>query len=151
MFISKAQEISDRAKKQTLFTEVGLENDLIIKGDNSNEYELASVIYAQLGVGYRNYYNIYKREAKGKRTGLNGSNYYGINGNIFPFKDIYRSKNYDSLKRHYELEFVWGLRRDLGSRFAFDFNLGPRITNNTFKKNTDPDLLAVNWMFSYCF
>ncbi|MFD1166943.1 hypothetical protein ACFQ2C_15145 [Sphingobacterium daejeonense] len=132
MFIAKAQEISDSpvslikplhsvsaylnglmyrfetpiAKKQTLFTEVGLENDLIIKGDNSNEYELASVIYAQLGVGYRNYYNIYKREAKGKRTGLNGSNYYGINGNIFPFKNIYRSKNYDSLKRHYELLFI---------------------------------------------
>ncbi len=52
MFISKAQEISDIAKKQTLFTEVGFENDLIIKGDNSNEYKLASAFYAQLRVGY---------------------------------------------------------------------------------------------------
>lgn len=140
------------ANNQILIAEAGLGANLVYRKDITEEYRWGTSIYPELGIGYRNHYNIERRALKEKKTGLNSSNYYGVNALITPFNRIYTSKYYDTeLNTHYEFSIVWGLRRQLGEKFVFDFNLGPKISNNTFKKDANSNIIDINWRFFYCF
>jgi hypothetical protein len=66
---------------------------------------------------YRYYYNVARREEKGKRTEMNSFNY------VAPvFKTTFNAENTGySLHR---LGVVWGFQRNYHSRFSLDLNIG---------------------------
>ena len=73
-----------------------------------------------LTLQYRYYYDLLKRENKGKRTEMNSANY------ISPvFETIfYKDRDYDEQFTINTVGVVWGLQRNYRSRFSLDLNFG---------------------------
>jgi hypothetical protein len=140
------------AKTQTLFAEIGVGSNIAYRQDETDTYRWGLALYPSAGVGYRNSYNIQKRANAGKKTGYNSANYFGANIVVNPLDNFYRSKHFDeSTQSAFEASVVWGLRRQLGKSFTFDFNVGPKISNVTFKDNVDVGFIHVQWRFAYNF
>lgn len=80
----------------------------------------------------RHYYNIDKREKKGKRTALNSANYFSL-----LVKYAYSNKHYHyGSDGNYSYSFpshnpnvgiVWGIQRNYKNRFSLDCSIGPSL------------------------
>lgn len=72
-----------------------------------------------IGFEFRNYYNLDKRNLKGKHTEGNSGNY---------FAPVYTGKfslsGYDDDTWVNQIGFVWGIQRNYNSSFCLDLNLG---------------------------
>lgn len=140
------------AKKQTVFGEIGMGSNIAFQQDATGTYRWGMALYPAIGIGYRNYYNIEKRINSGKKTEFNSANYFGANVTANPIENIYTSKYYDASKQPtFTASLVWGLRRQLGKHFSFDFNAGPKVTDVSFKDDVDLGFIHAEWRFSYNF
>lgn len=109
-----------------------------------------------LRVEPRYYYNLAKREAKGKRTSNNGGNFISLKTEYqLPF--TLASTDADRRLRG-RLSFIprWGIRRDLGSGWDFELGLGAgvRIANYQLGSSRRTDInraLDVEWKFGFRF
>jgi len=73
-----------------------------------------------IGIEFRNYYNLDKRNLKGKHTEGNSGNYFAP---VYTGKySFYGFNDQDTWVS--QLGFVWGLQRNYNSTFSLDFNIG---------------------------
>lgn len=79
---------------------------------------------------FRNYYNLDKRQGKGKRTAMNSGNYWGIHARYLfdPIAGDFNDKQLNSIF----IAPVWGFQRNYNSHFSLgmDFGLGVGFNNN---------------------
>jgi len=77
---------------------------------------------------FRYYYNIDKRNAKGKRTAKNSVNYVGA-VMLFSFWNAAWSNNVnpEDFIRYFAMGPVWGIQRNYSKHFSLGINLGPLI------------------------
>jgi hypothetical protein len=73
---------------------------------------------------FRNYYNLEKRHAKGKRTAMNSGNYWGLHAR-YRFEPIAGDTDDERFNSIF-IAPVWGFQRNYGSHFSLgmDFGLG---------------------------
>ncbi len=90
-------------------------------------------IYPALGLQYRYYYNLAKRNTKEKRTQMNSANYIGAMTEIYFYKDRILANAEKDLRSSKVTGIVWGLQRNYQSRFSLDlsFGLGYIFTKQT--------------------
>jgi len=137
---------------QTLFAEIGMGSNIALREDETGTYRSGMALYPSAGIGYRNYYNLQKRANAGKKTGHNSGNYFGTKIMVNPLDNFYTSKHFnESAQSTFEASVVWGLRRQLGKSFTFDFNVGPKISNVNFKDNVDAGFVHAQWRIAYNF
>ena len=79
---------------------------------------------------FRNYYNLEKRQSKGKRTAMNSGNYWGIHARYL-FEPIAGDTG-DSQFSSVFIAPVWGFQRNYNSHFSLgmDFGLGVGFNNS---------------------
>jgi hypothetical protein len=77
-----------------------------------------------LGVGARHYYNLNKRAEKGKRTENNSGNFVGIIAQYRPDFFVYNSNENINASNYVDATAQWGIRRQIGRRFDFEFTAG---------------------------
>jgi hypothetical protein len=123
------------SNKFTFRSEIGLELGAVDGGSSDNDdliYLVAPVVSAEP----RWYYNLEKRNTKGKNITKNSGNTVSLKINYFP--DSFLITNYDNVNVVNQLSFIpkWGIRRVYGKHFTFEtgFGVGPTIY---FGKNAD--------------
>ena len=79
---------------------------------------------------FRNYYNLEKRQEKGKRTAMNSGNYWGIHAR-YHFEPIAGDTDDDRFNSVF-IAPVWGFQRNYNSHFSLgmDFGLGVGFNGN---------------------
>jgi len=145
------------ARTQTLFAEIGMGADAPLREEKNgllekdrNRWTLA--LYPAASLGYRNYYNIQKRARTGRKTAYNSANYIGINMMLNPLGNVHESAYFEADKQtSFRAAAVWGLRRSLGKSFTFDFNIGPMVSDLSFKDGSEAGFLHAQWRFAYNF
>lgn len=139
----------------TFRSEIGLELGAIRNSSNGIEkttYVMAPVV----SVEPRWYYNLEKRNAKGKNIKNNSGNLFSIKANYNP--DLFLITNNKNLNVVNQLAIVpeWGIRRVYGKHFSFEtgFGLGPILyfgkdsENVTKKEDVYVDLhLRIGYSF----
>jgi hypothetical protein len=72
----------------------------------------------------RYYYNLNRRTKKGKSILHNSANYFSIKTNYNP--DLFVISNYNNLRVNEHITIVpkWGLRRNIGKKFDYEFSAG---------------------------
>jgi hypothetical protein len=80
--------------------------------------------YPALGLQYKYYYNIPKRNSKEKRTQMNSANYLSAMTEIYFYKDRISVNGKKDLRSSKVMGIVWGLQRNYRSRFSLDLSLG---------------------------
>jgi hypothetical protein len=104
-----------------LRSEIGLEKDFTV-GDH---YDGAGfILQPVLTVEPRYYYNLEKRNAKGKKTANNSGNYVSIRTSYHP--DWFVINLADNVTKTADLAIVptWGLKRQIGNHFTYETALG---------------------------
>jgi len=80
------------------------------------------VVYPNVNLMLKNYYNLKKRREKGKRTAMNSGNYWGVYSK-FAFAPI--AENFDNdYKWGLVVAPVWGFQRSYGSQITWGGNIG---------------------------
>lgn len=79
---------------------------------------------------FRNYYNLEKRQSKGKRTAMNSGNYWGIHARYL-FEPIAGDTG-DAQFSSFFIAPVWGFQRNYNSHFSLgmDFGMGVGFNNS---------------------
>ena len=87
-----------------------------------DEFRFAVVPFAE--TTFRNYYNLEKRQEKGKRTAMNSGNYWGIHAR-YHFEAFAGDTDGHEFKSFF-IAPVWGFQRNYNSQFSLgmDFGLG---------------------------
>lgn len=85
-----------------------------------NYYVLAPVITAEP----RWYYNLEKRNKKGKNTTKNSANFVGLKLSFHP--DWFTISNEDNISITNQISFIpkWGIKRTLGDHFTYETGIG---------------------------
>lgn len=78
---------------------------------------------------FRNYYNLDKRQGKGKRTAMNSGNYWGIHAR-YRFAPIAGDTDEERFNTFF-IAPVWGFQRNYNSHFSLgmDFGFGAGFNN----------------------
>jgi len=146
------------ARTQTLFADIGLGADAVLREEKKNSMfekdrnRWTLALYPAASLGYRNYYNIQKRARTGRKTAYNSANYLGVNIMLNPLGNIHESAYFEADKQtSFRAAAVWGLRRSLGKSFTFDFNIGPMVSDLSFKDGSEAGFLHAQWRFAYNF
>jgi hypothetical protein len=123
------------ANQFTLRSEIGLELGAVDGGSSDDDhliYVLAPVVSAEP----RWYYNLEKRNTKGKNIRNNSGNTVSMKVNYFP--DSFLITNHDNINVVNQISLIpkWGIRRVYGEHFTFEtgFGLGPTFY---FGKNSE--------------
>ena len=104
-----------------LRSEIGLEKDFTV-GDH---YDGAGfILQPVLTIEPRYYYNLEKRNSKGKKTGNNAGNYISIKTSYHP--DWFVINLADNVTKTADLAIVptWGLKRSIGNHFTYETAVG---------------------------
>lgn len=91
-----------------------------------HETQFVSYLRPSITTEFRNYYNLEKRAAKGKRVTNNSGNYIGTLVNLFG-PAIAKTDNLIVPNVAASAGVVWGIQRNYGKRFNFGLSLGPGI------------------------
>lgn len=88
----------------------------------------AWLVQPSLDVQFREYYNLYKRLAKGKRISGNSANFFalgvfGVGRSIVDRQDF---RNYS----YFGIGPLWGLQRTFPRKFNYSFSVGPSVINS---------------------
>lgn len=144
--------LSDRATIR-FQAELGLEIEGTSFGENVDvDFYLTPTLRAEP----RYYYNLDKRETKGKRTTNNGGNFLSLKTEYqLPFH-LVKTDGDRRLRGHLSLIPRWGIRRDLGRGWDFELGLGAGIRATSYKVGNDRRLdvnriLDVEWKFGFRF
>ncbi|GGI57483.1 hypothetical protein [Winogradskyella haliclonae] len=122
-----------------LSNQVALRSELGINGVNTN------TISPSIALEPRWYYNLGKRQEKGKRIDGNSGNYFSLRATYFFHDDEELNKDYTD-----EISVIptWGIRRNIGKHFNYEVGAGAGLGFES--KNIDIDLY-VNLRFGYRF
>lgn len=104
-----------------LRTEIGLENDFTV-GDH---YDGAGfILQPVLTLEPRYYYNLVKRNSKGRNTAKNSGNYLSVKTSYHP--DWFVINLDDNVTKTADLAIIptWGIRRQIGNHFTYETALG---------------------------
>jgi hypothetical protein len=130
-------------------------NSVWLKGEGGWGYNMLFgeysyfVLSPSVSVEPRFYYNLAKREARGRKTALNSGNYLGttvscffptINGREGAYRDYY----------HFGIAPHWGLRRVYGDHFLLEFHAGILMLMSSYTNEflMGPDLnLKIGYVF----
>jgi len=90
-------------------------------------------VYPALSLQYRYYYNVARRNAKGKRTEMNSANYINAITEIDLYKVHVPSNTLEEIRTSKLLGIGWGFQRNYTNRFSVDlsFGLGYVFTKQT--------------------
>lgn len=118
-----------------------------ITEDYYEEYNIDFFVEPALTLQYRLYYNLNRREDRGKNTARNSGNYFTfINENRFTkaplgLNDVKEAK----IRPVIAGALGWGLQRNYDSRFSLDFYLGAGVKHaKTTTYNDYDQLYSVN-------
>ncbi len=102
-------------------SEIGIENDFAV-GDHYNG--TGFILQPVLNVEPRYYYNLEKRNSKGKKTSKNSGNYLSIKTSYHP--DWFVINLDDDITKIADLSIIptWGLKRQIGNHFNFETGIG---------------------------
>lgn len=149
-----ANNESKLANKFSLRSEIGIEMGFATYYSNGNK-KTTIVGVPTISVEPKWYYNLNKRNAKGKNINKNSGNFFSIKTLYVP--DFFLITNIDNLNVVDQIAIIpkWGIRRVYGQHFTFEtgFGLGPIIyldnTDKTIEKNDIyPDLhLRIGYTF----
>lgn len=83
----------------------------------------------------RYYYNLNRRLKKDKNTLNNSANFFSLKTNYNP--DLFVISNYDNIRTREHITIVpkWGLRRNIGKNFEYEFTAGIGYAYNFELKN----------------
>ena len=100
----------------------------------------------------RYYYNMAKREAKGKRMGNNAGNFVGLKTEYILPVHLFASEGLRNPQGIVSFIPRWGIRRNLGSGWDFELGLGAGVriegAGNSMRVYRDLD---VEWKFGFRF
>ena len=139
----------------TLRAQAGLTLALEGRGNGDN-IDLDLYLTPVVRLEPRLYYNLAKREYKGKRTANNSGNFFGLKTEYQLPYHLVRTDNRRKLRGHVKFIPRWGIRRNLGSNWDFELGLGlgRRVViysrgNDTI---TEVDVVPdVEWKFGFRF
>ena len=97
------------------------------------DFESSIAIYVKGEI--RQYYNLSKREEKGKRTLNNSGNYFGLQVKYFSQRISEGSEFPVPLNNSILTQLHWGLQRSLGGNWLFNLHLGFGVLRNLDNKN----------------
>lgn len=108
------------AKDFTLHSQLGYQGGFMMGTDSKLDY----VFTTSIRVEPRYYYNIFKRDSKGKNTSQNAGNYLGLELSYVP--DLLTSTNRKGIEVSKSLYLLpkYGLRRNISSVVSFEFAFG---------------------------
>lgn len=89
---------------------------------NNNYFALRPILIVEP----RAYYNLAKRARKGKTTNNNSGNFFGIALDYQPDFQLFSTNPSVTPKSTVSFTPRWGMRRQLGQRFDFEFTIGVR-------------------------
>lgn len=135
------------SQKSTFEFTAGLDASLIFAYSNSyvkinqdriEEKERRFQLYLtpNIGLAYKYYYNMNKRAEEGKNVNNNAGNYIGlrlINGLEGWTTEKVKTETYTMESQGFSKNYigfasaVWGMNRNLGKNFLFNFEVGPGI------------------------
>ncbi len=106
--------------KFTVNSEIGYEGGMLKGTDDKIDYVFTTI----LSVEPRYYYNLNKRQAKGKNTNKNSANYLGAELLYVP--DIFSATNRNNVYINKALSIIpkYGLRRSITNKLIFEFAFG---------------------------
>ncbi|MFA9187416.1 hypothetical protein AAGV33_02175 [Flavobacterium sp. FBOR7N2.3] len=104
-----------------LRSEIGLENDFTVGDHYSNT---GFILQPVLTIEPRYYYNLAKRNSKGKNTANNSGNYLSVRTNYHP--DWFVINLEDNITKTADLSIIptWGIKRQIGNHFTYETALG---------------------------
>lgn len=107
-------------KDFSLHSQVGYHGGFMMGTDAKLDY----VFTTSIRVEPRYYYNLSKRDAKGKSTSNNAGNYIALEGSYVP--DLLSSSNRENVEVSKSLYLIpkYGLRRNISSVLSFEFAFG---------------------------
>ncbi|MCH5717255.1 hypothetical protein [Niabella hibiscisoli] len=110
------------SRKSVITLEGGVAGGMSFSAGSVSGTEFRYAIVPELGIGFRNYYNLDKRFKKGKKIDNNAANFIAtdvfINGN-----PILSSGNITA-REAVGLTAAWGMQRSLSSRINFEWQAG---------------------------
>ena len=104
-----------------LRSEIGIEHDFFV-GD---QYDVAGfILQPVLTLEPRYYYNLEKRNYRGKKTSKNSGNYLSLKTSYHP--DWFVLNLDENITKTADLSIIptWGIRRQIGSNFTYETGLG---------------------------
>lgn len=93
--------------------------------DTYENFKLRIDIRPTLDLEYRNYYNLKKRQKQGKQIHLNSANFLSILGRGMGSTIFHPSKDYNEGIIISIIATQWGIHRNYGNKFNFQFAIGP--------------------------
>ena len=104
-----------------LRSEIGIENDFAV-GDHYSS--TGFILQPVLNLEPRYYYNIEKRNSKGKKNSKNSGNYLSIKTSYHP--DWFVINLDDNITKIADLSIIptWGIKRQIGNHFNFETGIG---------------------------
>jgi hypothetical protein len=98
--------------------------------ESGSTFELKNLQFSfnpLVSIGYRNYYNMSKRNRYGYNTENNSANYLSISA-IYVFKNLNEIPNNSNLPQIGLVpSILWGMQRSFSRKLFFDFNIGPGL------------------------
>lgn len=82
------------------------------------------ILYPELSIEPKWYYNLDKRVRKNKNIKNNGANFYSLNIQYSP--NWFVISNYDNIEVYNTLSIIptWGFRRNFAEKFNYEFRIG---------------------------
>ncbi len=137
----------------TLRIEIGIQQQFRYSSPETspNYYGLRPV----LGLAGRYYYNLNKRADRGQPTTNNSGNFVGVIAQYRPDFFIYNTNENINADNNVKATAYWGMRRQLGKRFDFEFTAGVSLRSGGRLFGT-PSIFGasrphLDWRFGYRF
>ncbi|MBE8728164.1 hypothetical protein [Flavobacterium hungaricum] len=129
--------------KNTLYSEA-----VIGVGYRYNSYYNDGSVYffPLINEQFRHYYNLEKRNLKGKRTAYNSGNFLALNA-MYNFESISTNSDYGNYVPSFTLAALWGLQRTYKGRFNLEFNAGPGVNFDQYDTEFVPVInFSLGWV-----
>ena len=123
-------------------------------GNNEDGERSYFTLRPLVSVAGRHYYNLEKRVESGRSIRNNSGNFVSLTAEYRP--DLFLFTTDDSLVASEQIntKLLWGLRRQLGEHFDFEFTAGVRFRVRDFRFPTVRNFsqgIVTNWRFGYRF
>ena len=118
---------------QTLYGQAFLSTSIYIGYSSSLGNTSGIDVYPALSLQYKYYYNVARRNARGKRTDMNSANYINAITEIDLYKVHVPSNALKEIRTLKLVGIAWGFQRNYTNRFSVDlsFGLGYVFTKQT--------------------
>lgn len=123
-------------------------------GNNENGRRSYFALRPVVAVAGRHYYNLEKRVESGRSISNNSGNFVTVMAEYRPNSFLFTSDDDLVAREQFSTKVMWGLRRQLGERWDFEFTAGVRLRVRDFRVpavRTFSRGIVTNWRFCYRF